>query len=253
MAPNSFKDLLPFALTREKKTILTVWSILSLSMIFLFTGCQRNGIQVLYAETDLPVMPTPFAVDDSVFIQNGQDFLLFVEPQIESDTDNPERYGTYSGQYSFAMIWSFLHPDHPMTGAAVSATAAEKGWHDTSIPYTSPSNMVKMAQYYAYHQYTGIRVDHGFGSNETAAKGLLHNLIVMGDPVIIDVTVDVAVDGNHNYRNTHYIVVTGIASDGTVYYNDPLSGSKSTSWKNIWDSWKNNTDPGGQVWYLVIY
>jgi RHS repeat-associated protein len=177
---------------------------------------------------------------------------LAVEPQQQRDPNNPNSAGTNCGQFCFAMGWSYLHPDNALTGKEVSTTADEEGWHIYSFPFTSPSSMVKMAQHYN-NQSTGTREEHGNIVDGDNAKGLLDDVTKLGFPVIVDVTVDVASNSDHDMSNTHFVLVTGVVGDN-VYYNDPFLGqAKSTTWKNFWSSWSGNFDPGGQGWYLIIY
>jgi RHS repeat-associated protein len=181
-----------------------------------------------------------------------QTIPLAVEPQQQQDPNNPNSAGTNCGQFSFAMGWSYLHPDNALTGKEVSTTADEEGWHTYSFPFTSPSSMVGMAQHYI-NQSPGTREEHGNILNKDNARELLDDITRMGFPVIVDVTVDVALDSDHKMSATHFVLVTGIEGN-QVYYNDPYRGmAVSTSWKNFWSSWSGNFDPGGQGWYLIIY
>jgi RHS repeat-associated protein len=177
---------------------------------------------------------------------------LSVETQKQRDLHNQDSAGSNCGQYCFAMDWSYLHPDQALTGEEVSRTAEQEGWHINIPPYTSPESMVKMAQYYT-HQHAGTREEHGNIYDPSRARELLDIVTRMGFPVIVDVTVDVA-SSTHNTSNTHFIVITGIDSKNNVYYNDPLTGeAESTIWNNLWSSWRDNKDPGGSGWYLIIY
>ena len=79
-----------------------------------------------------------------------------------------------------------------------------------------------------------------------------------GEPVIIDVLARLYDPDS----GAHFILVTGVSADPKrgnaimIHYNDPLSGkawiSRWDGGEGIWHAWKNNGDPGGSGWWLVI-
>ena len=113
--------------------------------------------------------------------------------------------------------------------------------------------MVRIAAHYADIVRTG-HVD-----DPDQALDFLIETLTGGDPVIIDIRARL-------YDPTsvaHFVVVTGLEYDPDnpkatrIYYNDPLQKeSRSSKWlgnEGVWNSWKNNGDPSGSGWWMVIY
>jgi len=95
----------------------------------------------------------------------------------------------------------------------------------------------------------------GWATDSEGAQAKLRELLAGGLPVIVDVTVSIARNGS---RAAHFVVVTGLDADGTVYVNDPygegLGGQhRAVAWEDFYWAWQNNGDGhvGGHGWWLV--
>lgn len=161
--------------------------------------------------------------------------------------------GTSCGEAVIAMVYNYVYPQAPITERQVIDYAAANGYYTENLyPYTSPANMVKIAEYYAE--------DVSSGNALTSRQGLalLIETLRQGNPVIIDVLSDFT----DPESEAHFIVVTGISVDANrgnavvIHYNDPLTGLQSAAeWlgpKGVWNAWQTNGDPGGAGWWLVI-
>ena len=161
--------------------------------------------------------------------------------------------GTSCGEAVITMTYNYAYPEAPLTEQEVIDFAAANGYFTEDLPpFTSPANMVKIAEYYADDVSTGTVISAGQGLS------LLKQKLRSGEPVIIDVL--------SNFRDpqseAHFIVVTGISVDPTrdnaviIHYNDPLTGTQETDdWagsQGVWNAWQTNGDPGGAGWWLVI-
>ncbi|HEX9333797.1 MAG TPA: papain-like cysteine protease family protein [Anaerolineales bacterium] len=160
---------------------------------------------------------------------------------------------TSCGEGVIAMTYNYMHPDTPITEAEVISYAKTNEYYTANkSPFTSPANMVKIAQYYANNISRGRVITSGQG------LALLSDKLRNGEPVIIDV-----LSNFHDPESeAHFVVVTGISVDSNrydaivIHYNDPLSGTKKASdWagmEGVWNAWSTNNDPGGPGWWLVI-
>lgn len=161
--------------------------------------------------------------------------------------------GTSCGEAVIAMVYNYAYPATPISEQEVIEYATANGYFTEGLPpFTSPANMVKIAEYYAD--------DISSGTVFTSEQGLsllrekLHN----GEPVIIDVLSDFT----DPESEAHFVVVTGISMDAArnnavlIHYNDPLTGTQKTGdWdgsQGVWNAWRTNGDPGGPGWWLVI-
>ena len=161
--------------------------------------------------------------------------------------------GTSCGEAVIAMVYNYGYPATPISEAQVIEYAAAQGYFTEGIPpYTSPVNMVKIARNYAATVSSGVVST----SNQGLARLMQH--LRRGDPVVIDVLSNFS----DPESEAHFIVVTGITVDAqrgnavVIHYNDPLTGTReSDDWlgaNGVWNAWKNNGDPGGSGWWLVI-
>jgi hypothetical protein len=161
--------------------------------------------------------------------------------------------GTSCGEAVIAMTYNYAHPDIPITEQQVIEYAAANGYFTEDLPpFTSPANMVKIAENYADDVSTGTVITSGQGLS------LLKQKLGNGEPVIIDVLSDFS----DPESEAHFVVVTGISVDPTgdnsviIHYNDPLTGTQETNdWdgtQGVWNAWWTNGDPGGAGWWLVI-
>jgi hypothetical protein len=161
--------------------------------------------------------------------------------------------GTSCGEAVMAMVYNYAYPENAISEAQVTEYAIANGYYTPEkFPYTSPANMVKIAEYYAKD------ADHGNVSTQSQGLGLLISRLRGGDPV----TIDVLSNFSDPKSEAHFIVITGISVDAqrgnavVIHYNDPLSGAKKSSdWsgsQGVWNAWQNNGDPGGAGWWMVI-
>ena len=161
--------------------------------------------------------------------------------------------GTSCGEAVIAMAYNYAYPQTPLNEQEIIDYAAAQGYFTPGIPpFTSPANMVKIAENYTDAVFTGTV------KNSSEGLSLLIRRLRAGDPVIIDVL--------SNFRDpeseAHFILVTGISVDPArgnavvIQYNDPLTGTTaSADWygtEGVWNAWQNNRDPGGSGWWMVI-
>lgn len=161
--------------------------------------------------------------------------------------------GTSCGEAVIAMTYNYAYPSTPITEQRVIDYAAANGYFTEDLPpFTSPANMVKIAEYYTQDISTGTVLSAGQGLS------LLQQKLRDGEPVIIDVLSNFSDPGSE----AHFVVVTGISIDPArdnaviIHYNDPLTGTaESADWdgdQGLWNAWRTNGDPGGAGWWLVI-
>ena len=151
------------------------------------------------------------------------------------------------------MVYNYAYPQTPIYEQAVIDYATAQGYFTEAVsPFTSPADMVKIAEYYAESVASGSVITSGQGLS------LLLSRLRNGEPVVIDVLSNFT----DPESEAHFVVVTGISVDPNredavvIHYNDPLTGThESADWAGeagLWNAWKNNRDPGGPGWWLVI-
>jgi hypothetical protein len=161
--------------------------------------------------------------------------------------------GTSCGEAVIVMAYNYAHPQTPLNEQEVIDYATAQGYFTPGVPpFTSPANMVKIAEYYAEDISTGTV------KNSSEGLSLLIRRLRAGEPVIIDVLSDFS----DPTSEAHFILVTGIFVDPArgnaivIHYNDPLTGTQeSYDWtgsEGVWNAWQNNGDPGGSGWWMVI-
>jgi hypothetical protein len=161
--------------------------------------------------------------------------------------------GTSCGEAAIAMAYNYAYPQTPISEGQAITYATDQGYFTADLPpYTSPANMVKIAEHYAG------KVSSGTVANANQGLRLLFQNLQNGTPVIIDVL--------SNFKDprseAHFIVVTGLSvnpdrdNEILVHYNDPLTGTRaSAAWsgaEGVWNAWQNNGDPGGPGWWLAL-
>jgi hypothetical protein len=160
---------------------------------------------------------------------------------------------TSCGEAAIVIAYNYAYPGTPISEQEAIDYATAQGYFTEGIPpYTSPANMVKIAEFYADVVSNGTVLDSDRGLR------LLVQKLQAGTPVIIDVLSDL----RDPLSEAHFVVVTGLSVDPSnenefiVHYNDPLTGTKETAaWsgaEGIWNAWQNNGDPGGPGWWLTI-
>ena len=161
--------------------------------------------------------------------------------------------GTSCGEAVIAMTYNYAYPNTALTEHQVIEYAAANGYFTEDLPpFTSPPNMVKIAEYYTDDVFSGTVLSAGQGLS------LLQQKLRNGEPVIIDVLSNFS----DPESEAHFVVVTGISVDPArdnavmIHYNDPLTGTaESADWdgsQGVWNAWRTNGDPGGSGWWMVI-
>ncbi len=161
--------------------------------------------------------------------------------------------GTSCGEAAIAMAYNYADPETPVSEQQVIDYAVANGYYmESLLPFTSPANMVNIAEHYTGNLSTGQVISPEEGLS------LLVQELQSGNPVIIDV-----LSNFHNPQSVaHFIVVTGVSVDPSrgdaivVQYHDPLTGTQeSADWagsEEVWNAWQTNGDPGGSGWWMVI-
>ena len=160
---------------------------------------------------------------------------------------------TSCGEAVITMAYNYAYPKNQITEQQVIAYASEGGYYtERQSPYTSPDNMLKIAAHYT------SAVTWGTVKNADEGLALLTEKLISGDPVIIDTLARL----DDPKSGAHFVVVTGLTVDPKnpnktkIHFNDPLTGTnRSAYWLGIegfWHGWQNNSDPGGQGWWMVL-
>ena len=160
---------------------------------------------------------------------------------------------TSCGEAVITMAYNYAYAETKTSEQKVIDFAVDQGFYtERETPFTSPADMVKIAEHFAGTVSTGTVTD--------ADKGLelLTQKLTGGDPVIIDILVRLY----DPESGAHFVVVTGLAVDHNnpnktrIYFNDPQMGrNRSAYWlgiEGVWNAWRNNGDPGGSGWWMVI-
>jgi hypothetical protein len=157
------------------------------------------------------------------------------------------------GEAVIAMVYNYAYPQTPIVEQAVIEYATAQGYFTAdSPPYTSPVNMVNIAEYYADNISTGVV------KTSDGGLALLIKKLQNGEPVIIDVLSNFT----DPQSEAHFIVVTGMSVDPgqgnaiMIHFNDPFTGTEEiAAWagnEGVWNAWQKNDDPGGAGWWLVM-
>ena len=177
------------------------------------------------------------------------------------------------GEAVFTSVWNFVHPNkdssknltlQPLIDVAIS----QKFYTKDQQPFTSPNGLKDLANYYE-NSIGGSPVIAGNVNteNQDVAKAFIVDQINQGNPVIIDASTNV---GNPNTteggEDSHFIVVIGFEqSEDKIIYNDsfgykgeadPVPGTYTKDFNDVWNSWINNSDSkgyNGAGWYLIIH
>src|SRR5688572_4647671 len=90
--------------------------------------------------------------------------------------------GTSCGEAVIAMVYNYAYPQTPINEQQVIEYAAGHGYYTEDFPpFTSPANMVKIAQYYADD------ISAGRVSNSGQGLAVLVRKLRNSEPVVIDV------------------------------------------------------------------
>src|SRR5688572_375911 len=161
---------------------------------------------------------------------------------------------TSCGPAVIAMAYKYAYPETRVNETRIIGFATREEYYtESKPPFTSPENMVRIAEHYALEDTVST------GVVETADEGLklLTQKLTSGEPVLIDVT-------SRLYdldSGAHFVLVTGITLNENpnkvkLYFNDPLTGTNRWGYwlggEGVWNAWLNNDDPGGSGWWMVI-
>ncbi len=136
----------------------------------------------------------------------------------------------------------------------VTDDAIDKGYYTPmNEPYTSPANLTTILQEH------GATVFAGNASNDVEGQAILFAHLKTGAPIVVDVTVSTKENGGDA---AHFVVVTELTVDNTIYFNDSYSLSvgasiRNASWNDFQWAWVNNNDAtngyGGRYWFAAVY
>ncbi len=159
---------------------------------------------------------------------------------------------TSCGPAVIAMAYRYAYPETKITEQMIITYASKKEYYtENKFPFTSPEHMLAIAEHYVDTASTG-RV----GTLEEGLS-LLMDTLTGGDPVIIDILARL----DDPDSGAHFVVVTGITMDKNpnktkIHFNDPLTGTNRWGYwlggSGVWNAWRNNGDPGGAGWWMVI-
>jgi hypothetical protein len=120
---------------------------------------------------------------------------------------------------------------------------------DPARVFTSPQHLYEIGEHY------GDSLE-GWATDEKSAQAKLRELLTRDLPVIVDVTVSISRNGS---TAAHFVLVTGVDADNTVYVNDPYGQGqgghrREVSWEDFYWAWQNNSDGkvGGHGWWMVV-
>jgi hypothetical protein len=212
---------------------------------------HRNSAAVaLILATTIVVL----ALNPAPAYADGMAVLLAAVP-LYSQLDNEGARWTSCGPTSLAMALNY-HGADTTPRAVIDYATTHTGQdgeqlykpHDPARVFTSPQHLYEIAAYY------GDPIQ-GWATDQESAQVKLRELLAGDLPVIVDVTVPIAKGGS---TAAHFVVVTGIDADNTVYVNDPygegLGGQRrAVAWEDFHWAWLNNGDGhvGGHGWWMV--
>lgn len=160
---------------------------------------------------------------------------------------------TSCGEAAITMAYNYAHPETKVSEEEVIAFALEEGYFtESKPPFTSPADMVKIAEHFAE--------DVSTGNVQSAEEGLalLTEKLTHGDPLVIDSLARLYDPDS----GAHFVVVTGLEVNAKnpnktkILFNDPLTGTNRWGYwlgvEGVWNAWQNNGDPGGSGWWMTI-
>ena len=160
---------------------------------------------------------------------------------------------TSCGEAAITMAYNYAYPETEISEQEVIDFALPEGYYtEKDAPFTTPADMTKIADHYADSL--------SIGRVKTAEEGLdlLKKKLTSGDPVMIDSLARLYDPDS----GAHFVLVTGLAIDGKnpnktrIYFNDPLTGTNRWGYwlgiEGVWNAWKNNGDPDGSGWWMMI-
>ena len=160
---------------------------------------------------------------------------------------------TSCGEAAITMAYNYAYPETEIGEQEVIDFALSEGYYtESKPPFTSPSDMVEVANHYA------DTVSTGWVKTADEGLALLTEKLTYGDPVIIDIRTRLY----EPESGAHFVVVTGLEIDKInpnktkIRFNDPLTGTNRWGYwlgiEGVWNAWQNNGDPGGAGWWMTI-
>lgn len=160
---------------------------------------------------------------------------------------------TSCGEAVIMMAYNYAHPETKVNEQDVIDFALSAGYFtEKKLPFTSPEDMVKIAEHYA------DTVSTGWVKTPVEGLELLTRNLTRGDPVLID-SLSRLYDPE---SGAHFVLITGLEIDRKnpnktkILFNDPLTGTNRWGYwlgiEGVWNAWKNNGDPGGSGWWMII-
>jgi hypothetical protein len=160
---------------------------------------------------------------------------------------------TSCGEAAIMMAYNYAYPETKISEQEVIDYALANGYYtEKEAPFTTPSDMTKIADHYAD--------SFSIGRVKTAEEGLelLKEKLTNGEPVMIDSLARLY----DPKSGAHFVLVTGLAIDSKnpnktkIYFNDPLTGKNRWGYwlgiEGVWNGWQNNGDPNGSGWWMMI-
>ena len=160
---------------------------------------------------------------------------------------------TSCGETVITMAYNYAYPEERVKELDVIDYALRQGYFtENRSPFTSPQDMLKVAEHFANTISSGSVYDSDEGWE------LLTKNLTSGDPVIIDIVSRL----DDLDSGAHFVLVTGLVIDAKnpnknkILFNDPLTGSNRWGYwfgvEGVWNAWQNNGDPDGAGWWMVI-
>ncbi len=191
-------------------------------------------------------------VDDEGETYWERQLRLYGKMNLPVDAILQEQY-TSCGEAVITMAYNYAYAEAKVSEQEVIEFAADGGYYtENKIPFTSPADMVKIAEHYS------DTVSTGAVKNADEGLSLLTQKLTDGDPVIIDSFARLY----DPEAGAHFVVVTGLVIDSKnpnntrILFNDPLTGGNRWGYwlgsEGVWNAWQNNGDPGGSGWWMTI-
>jgi hypothetical protein len=191
-------------------------------------------------------------VDDEGETYWERQLRLYGKMNLPVDAILQEQY-TSCGEAVITMAYNYAYAEAKVGEQEVIEFAADGGYYtENKFPFTSPADMIKIAEHYS------DTVSTGTVKNADEGLTLLTQKLTAGDPVIIDSFARLY----DPEAGAHFVVVTGLVMDSKnpnntrILFNDPLTGGNKWGYwlgaEGVWNAWQNNGDPGGSGWWMTI-
>jgi uncharacterized protein YvpB len=198
----------------------------------------------------------PLWIEEQQIAEDQQEGIVQGRVPLYSQLDNVGTEWTSCGPTSLAMALNYLGSG-PTPQEVIAYAVGNRGQdnrllyepRDPDRIYTSPQHLYEIAEHYGRPQV-------GWVTDEIEAQEKLREFVNEDLPVIVDVTVSLSQNGS---TAAHFVLVTGIDRDNTVYVHDPYGEGqggrvRAVSWEDFYWAWQNNSDGsvGGYGWWMVV-